>query len=125
MSKVTSINKAAQSSNSVPFSPAVMFDVWKVGVMAFELWATSLSTITMRNHLWYTQAPTDARMIKENQRMVTEKLEAAMEVGLEMQKTMLDMYAGQYSPWWVTSHKTMLPYHRRATANSRRLSRRR
>lgn len=125
MSKVTSIHKATQTPDAVPFSPAAMFDVWKVGVMAFELWATSLSTIAMRNHLWYTQQPTSARMVKENQQMVTEKLEAAMEVGLEMQKAMLGMYAGQYSPWWVTSHKALLPYHRRTTANSRRLSRRR
>lgn len=125
MSKATPGHTVAQFSNAIPFSPAAVFDVWKVGIMAFELWSTSLSTIAMRNHLWFTQAPTDTRMIKENQRMVTEKLEASLEMGMEMQKAMLGMYAGQYSPWWVTSHKALLPYHRRATANSRRLSRRR
>lgn len=105
-----------------PMNPADMFDVWKVGITAFELWSTSLSTIAMRNNLWSTQAPTDARMIKENQRMVTEKLEACMEVGFEMQKAMLGMATGQYSPWWVTSQRAMKPLHRRTTANSRRLS---
>lgn len=99
-----------------------MFDVWKVGVMAFELWSTSLSTVSMRNNLWYTQVPTSAKMMKENQRMMTEKFEAGMEVALEMQKTMLGMLSGQHSPWWVTSRRTMTPLHRRTTANSRRLS---
>nr|WP_299243553.1 hypothetical protein [uncultured Halomonas sp.] len=107
----------------VPFTPAAMFDVWKVGVMAFELWTTSLSTIAMRNSLWYTQMPTSPKMMKENQRMVSEKLDAGMEVANVMNKTMLNMFSGQYSPWWVTSHRAMKPLHRRTTANSRRLSR--
>jgi hypothetical protein len=108
----------------VPFTPAAFFDVWKVGIMSFELWATSLSTIALRNNLWYTQVPTSARMMKENQRMVTEKLDASMEVALEMNKAMLGMFSGQYTPWWVTSRRALKPLHRRTTANSRRLSRR-
>ena len=107
----------------VPFTPAAMVDVWKVGVMAFELWTTSLSTIAMRNNLWYTQVPTSARMMKENQRMVTEKLDAGMEVATEMNKAMLNMFSGQHAPWWVTSQRALKPFHRRTTANSRRLSR--
>ncbi|PMR77126.1 hypothetical protein [Billgrantia endophytica] len=114
--------------NSAPFiimpqTPAAMMDVWKLGVMAFELWSTSLSTIVMRNSLWHTQAPTSARMIKENQRMVSEKLEASLETAFEIQKAMLGMAFGQVTPWWVTGRRTMTPYHRRSSANSRRLSR--
>ncbi|MBZ0331942.1 hypothetical protein KZO25_16615 [Halomonas sp. ANAO-440] len=44
----------------VPLNPAAMMDVWKLGVMAFELWSTSISTITLRNGLWQTQAPNSA-----------------------------------------------------------------
>ncbi|MCE8035816.1 hypothetical protein EKK97_02325 [Billgrantia tianxiuensis] len=102
-----------------------MMDIWKLGIMAFELWTTSLATITMRHGLWHTQSPTSARMLRENQRMVTEKLEAGMETGFEMQKAMLQMAFGQATPWWITSRRTMTPYHRRSSANSRRLSRRR
>ncbi|QJQ96840.1 MULTISPECIES: hypothetical protein [Halomonadaceae] len=109
---------------TIPMTPAAMFDVWKVGVMAFELWSTSLSTIAMRNNLWYTQAPTSAKMMKENHKMVTEKLEASMEMGLEMQKAMFGMASGQHAPWWVTSRLMMTPYHRRSSANSKRLSKR-
>lgn len=109
----------------VPSTPAAMLDVWKLSVMTFELWTTSFSTIVMRNGLWQTQSPTSARMLKENQRMVTEKLEAGMETGFEIQKAMLHMAFGQTAPWWITSRRTMTPYHRRSSANSRRLSRQR
>lgn len=111
-----------QQFSVFPMNPADMFAVWKVGVTAFELWTTTLSTIGQRQTLWSTQAPTDAKMIKENQRMVTEKLEACMEVGFEMQKAMLGMATGQFSSWWITSQRAMQPLHRRTTANSRRLS---
>ncbi|WP_066443420.1 hypothetical protein [Halomonas chromatireducens] len=106
----------------VPLNPAAMMDVWKLGVMAFELWSTSISTITLRNGLWQTQAPNSARMIKENRKMVSEKLEASLETGFEIQKAMLGMAFGQNTPWWVTSRRTLTPYHRRSSANSRRLS---
>ncbi|CAM4304189.1 hypothetical protein VRRI112168_19810 [Vreelandella rituensis] len=39
-----------------------------------------------------------------------------------MQKTLLNMAFGQHVPWWVTSRRAMSPYHRRSSANSRRLS---
>lgn len=107
----------------IPTTPTAMFDVWKLGVMTLELWTTSFSTIAMRHGLWHTQPPTSARMLGENQRMVTEKLEAGMETGLVWQKAMLGMMFGQTTPWWVTSRRSMTPYHRRSSANSRRLSR--
>ncbi|WP_245904636.1 hypothetical protein [Billgrantia lactosivorans] len=109
----------------MPYSPAPMLEIWRLGVMAFELWSTSMSTIAMRHGLWQTQSPTSGRMLRENQRMVTEKLEAGLETGFELQKAMLQMAFGQSAPWWVTSRRTMTPYHRRSSANSRRLSRRR
>lgn len=103
--------------------PLAMFDVWKVGVMAFELWSSSLSTITIRQHLWQTQPFFSPLMMHENQRMVTEKIEASVEAGLVFQKVILNAMSGQYAPWWVIGQKTMKPYHRRSSANSRRLSR--
>lgn len=114
-----------KSSNAVPLmptTPLAMFDVWKAGLMAFELWSTSLSTITMRQHLWQTQPFYSPQMMKENQKMVTEKLEASMEAGFEMHKALLSSMSGQFAPWWITSQRTMKPYHRRSSANSRRLA---
>ncbi|KUJ88214.1 MAG: hypothetical protein XD36_1426 [Halomonas sp. 54_146] len=106
----------------MPPTPLAMFDIWKAGQMAFELWSTSLSTITLRNHLWQTQPFFSPKMMKENQRMVTEKLEASMEAGLEMQKMLFNSMNGQVAPWWITSQRAMKPYHQRSSANSRRLA---
>ncbi|HDZ46595.1 hypothetical protein LCGC14_0453510 [marine sediment metagenome] len=106
----------------LPTNPLAMFDIWKAGVMAFELWSTSLSTITMRNHLWQTQPFFSPKMMQENQKMVTEKLEASMEAGLEMQKALFNSMNGNLAPWWITSQRTMKPYHQRSSANSRRLA---
>ncbi|MGP9666150.1 hypothetical protein ACT3TY_16200 [Halomonas sp. AOP22-C1-8] len=107
----------------IPMPPFAMMATWKVGLMAFELWTSSLSTINQRNQLWQTQPFFSPKMMKENQRMVTEKLEASMEAGFAMQKTLLNMLSGQHVPWWVTSRQAIQPYHLRSSANSRRLSR--
>ena len=114
--------KSTTPLSLMPTTPVAMFDIWKVGIMAFELWSTSLSTITMRNHLWQTQPFFSPKMMQENQRMVTEKLEASMEAGLVMQKALLNSMSGKQAPWWVTSQRTMKPYHQRSSANSRRLA---
>lgn len=103
--------------------PMAMLDIWKSGLMAFELWSSSLSTIAMRQQLWQTQPFFSPSMMRENQRMVTEKMEASMEAALVVQKTLFSAMSGNYVPWWVTSQKTMKPYQRRSSANSRRLSR--
>ncbi|RUR32982.1 hypothetical protein [Vreelandella nanhaiensis] len=115
--------KSAIQPALMPMSPVAMLDVWKVGIMAIELWTSSFSTITQRNQLWQTQPFFSPRMMKENQRMVTEKLEASMEAGFAMQKAFLNMLGGQHAPWWVTSRQAMQPYHRRSSANSKRLAR--
>lgn len=114
--------KRTSTMSLMPTMPVAMLDVWKVGVMAFELWSTSLSTITMRHHLWQTQPFFSPKMMQENQRMVTEKLEASMEAGLAIQKALFNSMNGQLAPWWVTSKHTMTPYHQRSSANSRRLA---
>nr|WP_289124147.1 hypothetical protein [uncultured Halomonas sp.] len=58
-------------------------------------------------------------MMRENQRMVTEKIEASIKAGLVMQKAFFSAMSGQYAPWWITSQKAMKP----SSAKSRRLSR--
>lgn len=103
--------------------PTAMFDVWKVGMMGMELWSSSLSTIAMRQQLWQTQPFFSPSMMRENQRMVSEKIEASIEAGLVMQKALFSAMSGQYAPWWITGQKAMKPYHRRSRANSQRLSR--
>ncbi|MGM0834433.1 hypothetical protein M0220_07430 [Halomonas qinghailakensis] len=111
------------SSITTSAAPLAMFDIWKAGLMAFELWSSSLTTIAMRQQMWQTQPFFSPSMMRENQRMVSEKMEASAEAGLVMQKTLINAMSGQYAPWWVTSQKAMKPYHRRSSANSRRLSR--
>lgn len=106
----------------IPLTPLAMLDAYKVGVMAMEMFSSAFSTIALRNNMWLTQPPTSAAMIEENQSMVTEKLQAGMEVGLEMQKNLLNMSSGKFYPWWVTGRRALRPLHRRTTANSRRLS---
>ncbi|MFS8153809.1 hypothetical protein [Vreelandella titanicae] len=91
--------KPTTSLPLMPTPPVAMFDIWKVGIMAFELWSTSLSTITMRNHLWQTQPFFSPK-----------------------KKALLNSMSGKQAPWWVTSQRTMKPYHQRSSANSRRLA---
>ncbi|KTG28606.1 hypothetical protein AWR38_28100 [Idiomarina sp. WRN-38] len=45
-------------------------------------------------------------MMRENQRMVTEKMEASIEAGLVVQKAFFSAMSGQYAPWWITSQKS-------------------
>ncbi|MBB3191991.1 hypothetical protein [Halomonas cerina] len=91
--------------------------------MALELWTTSLETIAMRHRLWHTLSPASPRMLQENQRMVSEKLEASLEIGVELHRAILGAVNGRPTPWWVTGRRTLGPLHRRTTANSHRLSR--
>lgn len=114
--------KSTTPLSLIPTTPVAMFDIWKVGIMAFELWSTSLSTITMRHQLWQTQPFFSPNMMQENQKMVTEKFEASMEAGFEMQKALFNSMSGKQAPWWVTSQRAMKPYHQRSSANSRRLA---
>ncbi|BBI48107.1 hypothetical protein HORIV_05280 [Vreelandella olivaria] len=64
------------------------------------------------------QSQNDARKSTHGDR----KLEASIEAGLVMQKALLNSMSGKQAPWWVTSQRTMKPYHQRSSANSRRLA---
>ena len=116
------MRKNTRMSAIVPTTPTAMFDVFKLGNMATELWATALSTINSRVFLWETKSPLDPKMMKENQRMVSEKLAASWEVGMEMQKAWMNMLSGGKTPWWKTGQRTIKPLHKRTTANAKRLS---
>lgn len=106
----------------MPFSPAALSGIWSVSLMTYELWTSSLSTIALRNNLWCTRVPTSPTMLDENQRMVTEKLDAGIEVAAQLQQSLFSLCTGTYAPWWETGQRTLEPYHRRSTANSRRLA---
>lgn len=116
------MSRKNRTSSFVPTTPTAMFDVWKFSTMATELWSTALSTINARTSLWETKSPFDPKMMQENQRMVSEKLAASWEVGLEFQKAWMNMLSGGQTPWWTTGQRTMKPLHKRTTANAKRLS---
>ncbi len=73
----------------MPTTPLAMFDVWKAGLMAFELWTTSLSTITMRNHLWQTQPFFSPNMMKENQKWSPKNSKPAWKLASKCRKRCL------------------------------------
>jgi len=106
----------------VPTTPAAVTEVWKLGQMTSEFWSSAFSTIKSRTFLWEAKSPLDPKMIHENQRMVTEKLAASWEVGLEVQKAWLNILLGGQTPWWTTSRRSLKPLHKRTTANAKRLS---
>jgi hypothetical protein len=106
----------------IPTTPAAVTDVWKLGQMTAEFWSSAFSTIKSRTLLWGKKSPLDPKMIQENQQMVTEKLAASWEVGLEVQKTWLNILLGGQTPWWTTSRRSLKPLHKRTTANAKRLS---
>ncbi|MFD2191538.1 hypothetical protein [Pistricoccus aurantiacus] len=106
----------------IPLTPLAMMDAYKVSLMTMEMLSSAFSTIVLRNNMWLTQAPHSASMLEENQLMVTEKLQASVEVGLEMQKNLINLSAGKFHPWWVTGRRALRPFYHRTTANSRRLS---
>jgi len=54
--------------------------------------------------------------------MVTEKLDAGFEVAAQLQQSLFSLCTGSCAPWWETGQRTLEPYHRRSTANSRRLA---
>jgi hypothetical protein len=82
----------------------------------------ALSTIHLRANMLATHSPLSAEMMSENRRMVTEKIAALWETGLEVQMACLDMMIGNHTPWWTTSLRILEPLHKRAIENSERLS---
>lgn len=108
--------------NSLPM------DFFRLGVMQSELFWSSMSTISYRQQSWFTTAPLSTESLVENQRMVWEKIQA----GLEMQQQWQRLF---WSTPWTSStslnwsdvissqEKLIKPFHKRSTANAKRLRR--
>jgi len=72
-------------------------DVWRLGLMAVELGTAAVTTIVLRNWNWAVKWPyPDRRLKTEGNRMVVEKVAAAMEVTAEWQRA-------AFSAWQVHS----------------------
>ncbi len=100
-------------------------DVWRLGLMAVELGTAAVTTIMLRNWNWAVKWPyPDRRLKTEGNRMVVEKVAAAMEVTAEWQRAAFSACSGAFNPW-RSGRKVLNPLHRKATANARRLMRRR
>lgn len=106
----------------IPMTPDARSDVRKLGCMLLNAGPAALSTINLRVGMLATHAPSNPKMILENRRMVTEKLAALWDTGLEVQMALLDILAGGHTPWWTTSLRILEPLHNRAVDNSKRLS---
>jgi hypothetical protein len=59
----------------------------------------------------------------EGKRMIDEKIKAAMEVNAVWMRMAFGMWSGSLDPW-RSGQKILAPLHRKATANARRLTRR-
>ncbi|MBZ9567293.1 hypothetical protein KGQ91_06295 [Modicisalibacter tunisiensis] len=105
-----------------PIDRAPSLAPWRAGVMAAETWASALATIALRQQLWLTQPPTSLPLLDENQRMVTEKWEAGVELAAVWHETWVDACTGRLPCWWESSQRILHPLHRRTMANSRRLT---
>jgi hypothetical protein len=102
-----------------------VFDVWRLGLMAVELGTAAVTTIVLRNWNWAGKWPYPDRHLKtEGNRMIVEKIAAAMEVTAEWQRAAFGAWSGAFNPW-RSGRKVLAPLHRKATANARRLTRRR
>jgi hypothetical protein len=99
-------------------------DAWRLGMMAVELGAAAATTITLRNWNWAVKWPNpDRRLNAEGNRMIVEKVAAGMEVAEAWQRAALRAWSGAFNPW-RSGRKVLTPLHRKATANARRLTRR-
>jgi hypothetical protein len=99
-------------------------DSWRLSMMAVELGAAAVTTIMLRN--WYLAVKwpnPDRRLNAEGNRMIVEKIAAAMEATTEWQRTVFGAWSGSFNPW-RSGQKVLNPLHRKATANARRLLRR-
>ena len=106
----------------IPMTPDARSDVRKLGVMLLDAGPVALSTINLRVSMLVTHAPLNPKMMLENRRMVTEKLVALRDTGLELQMAWLNMLSGDHTPWWTTSLRIIEPLHKRAIDNAKRLS---
>lgn len=101
-----------------------MTDALRLGLMALELGTAAATTIMLRNWHWVVTWPnSDRNSTAEGNRMVVEKLAAAVEVSAAWQRMFLGSWSGVLNPW-RSGQKILAPLHRKATANARRLARR-
>ncbi|WP_050996592.1 hypothetical protein [Marinobacter sp. BSs20148] len=106
----------------IPMTPDARSDVWKLSCILMYAGPVALSTINLRVGMLVTHAPSNPKVILENRRMVTEKLAALWDTGLEVQMAWLDTLSGGHTPWWTTSLRILEPLLERAIDNSKRLS---
>jgi len=100
-------------------------DAWRLALMVVELGTAALTTMVLRN--WYVAVKwpyPDRRLNAEGNRMIVEKIAAAVEVTAAWQRAALGAWSGAFNPWH-TGRKVLTPLHSKATANARRLMRRR
>jgi hypothetical protein len=110
------------SSFSTP--TASVLDAWRFGQMVTELWTGAVTTIVRRNLNWAVNWNHPKRRVTaEERRMVAEKIAAAMEVYTAWLRLAFSMFSGEFNPW-RSGRKLLAPLHRKATANARRLARR-
>jgi len=103
-------------------NPAI--DAWRLSMMAVELGTAAVTTIMLRNWYWALNwSNPDRRLNAEGNRMVAEKITAAMEVTAALQRAAFGAWSGTFNPW-RSGRKILIPLHRKATANARRLTRR-
>jgi hypothetical protein len=101
-----------------------VLDVWRLSLMAVELGTAAVTTIMLRHWDLAVKWPyPNRRLHAEGNRMIVEKLEAAMEVTAAWQRAAFAAWSGAFNPWRV-GRKVLTPVHRKATANARRLMRR-
>jgi hypothetical protein len=104
---------------------ASVMDAWGFGKMVTELWAGAVTTIVLRNLNWSVNWHHPKRRVTaEDRRMVIEKIAAAMEIHAAWLRLALGFLSGEFNPW-RSGRKLLAPLHRKATANARRLARRR
>ena len=109
-------------SSFIPMTSTDRSDIKDLGTASMEILSASFSTISSRTKLMGTQSPLNPKMIRENRRMVTEKLVASFEVGLELQIAWMSSFFGDHTPWWKSSRRILEPLHSRTTRNAKRLS---
>lgn len=110
----------------VPVAPLALW--WQLGLKSLEMLTASGQVIGMRVGRMARAGPTpSARDRKEFSLMVSEKARAATQSGwaaaAQLQSGWWQLWMRLWQQWLGVSHAALLPVHRAATANARRLGR--
>lgn len=116
--------KIAPNALLRPTTTAAPWDAWRLGWMVGELWMTSAYNIASRTSWLSTADPTGAAAWREWHRMLSEKMVASFEVGMEIQRASYDFWAGRFDIWRHGT-RVLRPLHQRTVSNSKRLANRR